>query len=238
MNDGLKMVEFFTVQKKVIGCFEKKKSYRVYVGSIDNQGRAVETFNTRVAIETHEYNFEIFQRFFPEMCSWPSENIKGSPVLQHTSGYRHYEVNSTLLYFVFETSQRAKKFINEWGWLKEFVDLINFSRLVRYHRHHESNNPLTVWRDPKSYTGKQADIEKYFPVEWTELPGRAMNKAQIAAMRQMSSLNITNALENLTFPHWYGELYHPEEGRWKSLRFRTESEKLIFKMGYIPNANK
>lgn len=223
--------ELFTVQKKVprFKWTKEEKSYYVYVGSIDNQGRAADAFNTRVTIETHEYNFKFFQKFFPEMCSWVSENIKGSPVLQHTPGFRYYEVNSTLLYFVFETSQRAKKFINEWEWMKEFVDLINFSHLVRNHKHHEINNPLTIWRDPKSYTGKQADIQKYFPIEFN------------SEMRHLGYLarneGIHLALKNLTFPHWYGELYHPDKGRWKTLRFRTENEKLIFKMGYIPNDN-
>lgn len=218
MNDGLKMIEYFTVMKKVTGFFEKKKSYRVYIGSIDNQGRNATAFNTSVSSKTHEYNFEVFQKFFPEMCSWPMENIKGNPTPQHIPGYRYYEVNYTLIYFVFETSQRAKKFIAKWGWMKEFKDLINFGRIGV-----NSENPLTVWRDPHGYTGKQPDVEKYFPIKFTE-EGRLI----------IPEHNIISALKNLTFPHWYGELYNPDEGQRKSLRFRNENEKLIFKMGYLP----
>lgn len=224
----------FTVQKKTTGYRfmdkGKRGPYYVYIGLIDNQGRGETTHSTRVADEVHEYNFEIFQKYFPEMCSWPEENIKDSPVLKHAPGYRYCEVNSTMLYFEFPTSQRAKKFIAEWEWMKEFVSLINFSRLA------SRPNPLTVWRDPNGYTGKHVDlIQKYFPVEWVELAGRAMNSAQTLAMRQLNDSRVLAALENLTFPHWYGEIYHTEDhqGRWKSLRFRTEKEKLIFKMGFI-----
>lgn len=226
------IIKYFEVMKKTTGYRfmdkGKRGPYYVYVGSIDNQGREKTTHNSLVADEVHEYNFEMFQKYFPEMCSWTTDNIKGNPTLQYTPGHRYCEVNSTLLYFKFETSQRAKKFIAEWQHLKEFTALINFSHIA------SRLNPLTVWRDPNGYTGRHVDlIQKYFPVEWNELAGRAMNDAQRSAMRQLNDSRVLDALSNLTFPHWYGEIYHPDEGRWKSLRFRTEKEKLIFKMGYI-----